>query len=145
MSKTDEPVRPRAYRGPVRRLRVVVTKGEWRVEKEMRVERMTLRPHWDPVGGRGLDAANCVELLDEEGKVLHRQCIKDPLDSSVEMFEKDRIWREHSDREVVLDIMTPDLKRADRLRLVTNGRDLPVREGRRRPHTQGLKLKTLRD
>ena len=133
-----------AYRGPVRRLRVAVSDGTWRVVKEMRVERMSVRAHWSPPEGRGLEVGNYVEVIDSEGRVLHRQPVRDPLDTSIEIFDRGRISRVDTKREILLDILAPEPKKARRVRLVAHGRDLPLAEGKKKPHTRGFELPALK-
>ncbi len=80
MAGTTEKSPNRAYRGPVRRLRVSVVDGVWRVVKDMRAKRMASRPHWAPIENRGFEAGHFVEVIDNDGKVLHRQPIRDPIE-----------------------------------------------------------------
>ena len=140
MARKPEAPSTDAYRGPVRRLRVVVSDGEWRVLKEMRIERMSIRASWEPPEGRGLGTGSFVEVLDGSNKVLHRQPVHDPTDTSVEIFERGAISRVDNSRDVVMDILAPEPSRAARLRLVVRGADLPLREGRAKPHTRGFAL-----
>jgi len=124
---------PRAYRGPVRRLRVKVVDGAWQVVKETRVERMTLPRSRQLPEGRTTGGA-FVEAVDAKGNVVHRQAIDDPTRPSVEIHDAGRSHRvDTPGREVMVDVVVPDTDDVASLRLVVDRTEMPIRKGRGTP------------
>lgn len=132
---------PRAYRGPVRRLRVTVVDGAWQVAKETRVERMTLRRSRRLPKGRTVGGA-CVEALDAKGNVVYRQAVEDPTRPSVEIHGAGGSHRVDTPRrEVMLDVMVPDTDDVASLRLVVDSAELLFRKGRGKPVPGGYDVR----
>jgi hypothetical protein len=132
---------PRAYRGPVRRLRVTVVDGAWQVAKETRVDRMTLPRSRRLPEGRTSGGA-FVEAVDAKGNVVYRQSIQDPTRPSVEIHDPERSHRvEAPGREVMLDVMVPDTDDVASLRVIVDRAELPFRKGRGKPKPGGYDVR----
>lgn len=124
MAEKDDRTAPsRVYRGPVRRLRVVVEDGAWHVAATTSVDRMTIPASWEP-DQRTRRAASWAEVLDARGEVIHRQRIRDPLDTSVELVSGGTFERGITSRPLVLDVTVPDVDAIARMRLVARGEEL---------------------
>jgi hypothetical protein len=123
VEKDDRTAPPRVYRGPVRRLRVVVEDGSWRVEAATSVDRMTIPASWEP-DRRSRRGASWVEVLDARGEVIHRQRIRDPLDTSVELVSGGNFERGITSRPLVLDVTVPDVEAIAKVRVVARGEEL---------------------
>lgn len=132
---------PRAYRGPVRRLRVTVVDGAWQVAKETQVERMTLRRSRRLPSGRAVGGA-CIEAVDAKGNVVYRQAVEDPTRPSVEIHDARGSHRvDTPGREVMLDVMVPDTDDVASLRLVVDSTELLFRKGRGKPVPGGYDVR----
>ena len=129
---------PTTYRGPVQRLRVVVANDQWKVEKTVAVKRMTLPASWTPDDTSELRRATYYEVIGRKG-VVYRRRIPDPTDTSVEVFERGRISRIDTNRDMRIELLVPDGEPIDRVRLVVGGRDLPLRDGKKKPNRDGYR------
>jgi hypothetical protein len=98
---------------PVRRMNVTWRDGNWTVEKEARIESMTLPKSDDlpeEAKKRGV-AGFWYEAVDAEGRTIYRQQMMDPFMSGVEVFDEDgTIRRKHeTPHEITLKIFVPDV------------------------------------
>ncbi len=111
---------------PVRRLSVAWRDGKWTIENEIRIESMTLPKSHDlprTTAGRGI-SGSWYEVVDRQGRVIYRQVMQDPFDSSMEMFDADgkiRRVRAHQ-HEVILDILVPDVTDLVELHIYSSAR-----------------------
>lgn len=141
MREDDGPRGPRVHRGPVRRLRIEVSGDTWRITRQTRIERMTIKAAWRPEDDRELRGESYVEVTGPDGEVLHRQRIEDPTDASVELFDGGgRIHRADNSAAHVIDVLIPDDGRLGRLRLVAGGAELAGKDGRKKPAVGGIPL-----
>jgi hypothetical protein len=120
---------------------VVVSNGTWRVDDEVRVDRMTLRRSRELPRGRGRERGAYYEALDIEGDVVYRQSIGDPTRPNMEMFDGETITRvETPDRDVHVEVLLPDVPEVATVRLIADGDELPLREGGRKGRMGGYSL-----
>jgi hypothetical protein len=114
--------------GPVIRVRVQYTDGQWRVVKRVQVSEMTipasqelpqLRPHRRPAGF-------WFEAADARGEVLYRHGLRAPV-PGVEIFEDGGgISRASADMEgYTVDLLVPDLPKVKDVRLFFEGPEAP--------------------
>lgn len=133
MAHERDPRTPQVYRGPARRLRVVLADGRWRVDKETRIDRMTLLPSWD-CDERQRTTATCFELVDANGDVVYRRPLPAAHDASVELFESGVPHREAADRELQYSVVVPELDGRTAVRLVDRGEELNRADDKRSTH-----------
>jgi hypothetical protein len=97
------------------RVRVRRRGERWAIQKQIRIEEMTLPPSRElpATHGRPLSGAWC-ELTDDAGEVLYRVLLPHPLDGSVEVpAEGGGLQRVDVERdEDVFDVLVPDDPRA---------------------------------
>ena len=98
---------------PVRRLNVAWRDGEWRIDKETRIESMTL-PQSDDLpenAKEGRVSGFWYEAVDEQGRTIYRQQMMDPFSTGMEVFEEDgTIKRKYeTPHEVTLKVFVPDV------------------------------------
>lgn len=98
---------------PVRRLNVAWRGGRWAIEKETRVESMTLPRSDDlPESAReGGVSGFWYEAVDERGRTIYRQLRTDPFGAGVEVFDEGgKISRRHEPtHDVTLKVLVPDV------------------------------------
>jgi hypothetical protein len=97
--------------GPVLRIRVRRRYDEWSIEKQTRVEAMTLAPsrRLPATGGRALLGA-WYELVDRSGDVLYRGVLPHPPDGGMEVLAEGGGLQkvDAGSTENVFDVLVPD-------------------------------------
>jgi len=121
----DLPKRP----GPVRRLTVSWRGGEWRVENERRIDRMTLMrsdelPRVDSKQGL---AGFWWEVVDDTGKVIYRQIGNNPFTGGQEVVKRDGTLTHTgaAGEDELFDIVFPDIPQVAALHFYSDATPAP--------------------
>lgn len=125
--QSDSTSTSRIYRGPVRRLRIEVTRDGWRLTRSTQVERKSIPASWEPPPWEAR-TASCIEAVDAQGAVLHRQAVHAPTDTSMEVFDGPRLQRHEAAGPRIIDVVIPDLAAIADVRLISAGQTVPRRE-----------------
>lgn len=145
MAKKPERIPSGVYRGPTRRLRVMVSERRWTVTKDTPVERMSLRRSLPRRATAAQSGDSFFEVVDRDGSVLYRQSIADPTRPGVELFDGDTIRRVGTpDRQVIVDVVVPDVPEGVAVRLVADGEELPMGKAGQKAEPGGYALKPSR-
>lgn len=107
-------ISPVKFPCPVHRLRLLWRDGKLRVQKDVRIPRMTLLKSVDlPEPGRGRAVSGFwFEATDAKGHVFYRRGMDDPTRPEAEIFDKGGSIRRmpaHEAAEVVFSVLVPDL------------------------------------
>lgn len=108
---------------PVIRLRIQIDGDNWKVLKQMRIEKMTLpkQPALPDDKGKGY-AGFWAELVDDKNKMLYRVFKKNPLTTSREVIgEKGKLSANAgTTKPVILDLLVPEVKGMNKLRFFSD-------------------------
>lgn len=129
--------------GPVVRLRFLWRGGKLSIAKRMLLPEKTVPPHQElPNLPEGLDLRGFwFEVATQNGEVLYRRFMENPLEPSAEVFDKNgQITRVDIVKEqIMFDLLIPDLPESAELHLYCNpspiSRGRPTREAARKPFT----------
>jgi hypothetical protein len=127
--------------GPVVRLRFLWQRGKLSIAKRILIAEKTIPPHQElPNLPEGLDLHGFwFEVTTQNGEVLYRRFMENPLEPSAEVFDKSgQISRmDIVKEETIFDLLIPDLPEAAELHLYCNpspiSRSRPTRGAARKP------------
>ncbi len=114
--------------GPVRRLTVAWREGQWSIEHETRIERMTLprsaelpRPGPRGIGGFWW------EVVDEKGGVIYRRIGKNPFTAGKELVSREGVLVHTggSGEDALFDVLFPDLPQVAELHFYSDAVPAP--------------------
>jgi hypothetical protein len=137
----NERIEPIRWPAPVIRVSLRWDGSTWRIEREHRVDSMTLpAPDQLPAGenSRGF----WVETIDRQGRVRHREVMADPL-AGMEQFDEggDVSRMLHRLPDIEIDVLVPDLPDLAEIHLVSNPPAPHHGQDKERPQRTRIEIK----
>jgi len=133
MNAQDPPIEAIHWPAPVLRVTLRWDGKSWRIDHQQRIESMTL-PAPDALPEGEKSRGFWIEAVDRQGRVRHREVMADPL-AGMEQFDEGGVVRRllHSQHNVVIEILVPDVPDITDLHLVSNSPPPTAKHGVSQP------------